>query len=125
MRFGEFDELYPDSHAPLHRAFSQLQESLHNFSPETRPATWRILVTQAHICQALILTRGGFSADDTEAEASSFAPWLSFPPQDRELFDWRCMPNDSARAEALEDPFKVAEDYLHLHLKGVFAELST
>lgn len=122
MRFGKFDYWYSNQQSSLHRAFCEIYEIFHDFSPETRPVLWRVLITQAHICQALIRARGGVPSGDSETKVLSIAPWCVFTQQERKGFDWRRQSDDSTNAEALQDPFQVSEVYLRSRLRDIFVE---
>ena len=90
-----------------------------NFHPKTRPVLWRILITQAHIYQALLRTREmKISAPDDR-----FAPSLLKPisEEDRLTFDWRQRSEEATDEEVLSQPFEAALAHLRKYLGSLLA----
>jgi hypothetical protein len=108
MSFGEFEEIYYNANTTA--KFDAFREIFVNFHPKTRPVLWRILITQTHIYQALLLTR----EVKITASVEDHAPKLLKPisKEDRLKLDWRQMPDEATDKEVLWQPFETAHEYL-------------
>jgi hypothetical protein len=117
MSFGEFESIYNDPDTS--GKFDTFRDIFMNFHPKTRPVLWRILITQAHIYQALLRTREmKISAPDDR-----FAPSLlkSISEEDRLIFDWRQRSEEATDEEVLSQPFEAALAYLRKYLGSLLA----
>src|SRR5262249_34729559 len=77
--FGEFEQESLPEGSAVNRAFRRFDYLLQNSHPRTRPVFWRLLVTQAHLYQALLQ-----SHDQIES-----LPLQPIPEKDRPAYDWR------------------------------------
>jgi hypothetical protein len=118
MSFGEFEEIY--NNANTTGKFDSFREIFMNFHPKTRPVLWRILITQAHIYQALLLTR----EIKITASAEDQAPKLLKPisKEDRLKLDWRQKREEATDEEVLYQPFEAALAYLREFLGPLIDE---
>src|SRR5260221_58924 len=78
-------------------------ELYRNFHPKTRPVLWRVLVTQAHIYEALLRTREMKLTD----LGNDPTPKLIQPLSEKERldFDWRQSSEEATDDEVLKQPF--------------------
>ncbi len=117
MSFGEFEDIYNDPDKT--GKFDAFRDVFMNFHPKTRPVLWRILITQAHIYQALLRTREiKISASDDR-----YAPRLLKPISEeaRLNFDWRQRSEEATNEEVLCQPFEAALAYLREALGSLVA----
>jgi hypothetical protein len=106
MSFGQFEESFQDSTSRLHKCIQPTVRLLRDFYPRTRPVPWRILITQAHLHRALLLT---FSAELNGV----VSPNDSIDTQEKKEFDWRSDQDQVTDQEAVNDPFRAAQKYLN------------
>ena len=118
MSFGEFEEIYNDANAT--GKFDSFREIFMHFHPKTRPVLWRLLITQAHIYQALLSTR----EIKITASAEDHAPKLLKPisKEDRLKLDWRQKRDEATDEEVLSQPFEAALAYLREALGSLLAK---
>ena len=81
MDFGEFESRVKDPSDAVARSFERIDYLLTAFTPRTRPVLWRMLLVQAHLYRALLLTR-----DQQPPTVNLWTDlWGAEPPD----FDWR------------------------------------
>jgi len=114
MSFGEFENSYQTTKE--HHTFDACIDLFRNFHPKTRPVLWRVLVTQAHIYDALLRTREMKLTDS----GNDPTPKLIQPLSEKERldFDWRHSSEEATDEEVLKQPFDSAYVYLREHLGG-------
>jgi len=108
MSFGEFEtELHKPS-STLNETFSYVRDIITGFHPETRPVLWRMLITQAHIYDAIVQFHKESAKENTDDKKLIVVP---IPEKDRQPFYWRRNANEIEQQQ-LNEPFCVAEAYL-------------
>jgi hypothetical protein len=105
--FGEFEQEYLTEGSAVNRAFRRFDYLLQNFHPRTRPVFWRLLVTQAHLYQALLQPH----------DRIENLPLQPIPEKDRAAFDWRQPGEQVSDKAVLQEPFDVALAYLRERLQ--------
>jgi hypothetical protein len=105
MGFGKFEDSYRDETSRLYECIQPTVHLLRDFYPQTRPVLWRILIAQAHLHRALLLT---FNADSN----GTASPIDSIDTKEKKEFDWRPDKDQVTEHEALNDPFHAAQRYL-------------
>jgi len=111
--FGEFETEYYDQNSPIGAGFSILTDMFLHFHPKARPVLWRMLVSQAHIYEALLEA----SEKGVAEHAVSVKP---FPENKRGNFDWRSKNYGATDEAVLVEPFAVAVEYLKAKLGAQF-----
>lgn len=116
LSFGEFHAMYKNKTPELYEKFDHVATVVRDFHPRTRPVFWRMLITQAHIYQALVRSREMQMRPPDEAK-----PLVQLiEPCDRAAFDWRAGGEDASEREALAEPFDVAQQYLRERVGELF-----
>jgi hypothetical protein len=116
VSFGEFYARYRSKSPEVYERFDPVATVFLHFHPRTRPVLWRILVTQAHIYQALLRSR-----EMQTLSAAETSPLVRpIEGDERKLFDWRGDGEDAAGPEALAEPFEVAHEYLRKRMGELF-----
>lgn len=118
MSFGEFEEIYNEVNTA--GKFDSFREIFINFHPKTRPVMWRILIAQAHIYQALLLSREIKIAASVEDRTPPLVKPIS--KEDRLILDWRQSSNEAKDDEVLSQPFEAAFVYLRDNLGLLVAD---
>jgi hypothetical protein len=104
MSFGEFENIYTDANTS--GKFNPFRVIFMNFHPQTKPVLWRVLITQAHIYQALLRTR------DTSDESLASLLLRPISEEDRlKKFNWRQRSEEATDEEVLSQPFEAALAY--------------
>jgi hypothetical protein len=104
MSCGEFENIVTQG------KFDAFRDVFTNFHPKTRPILWRILITQAHIYEALLHHREiQISAPDDRLALITLKP---LSKEDRLKFDWRQESEEATDEEVLNQPFEAALAYL-------------
>jgi len=116
MTYGEFDAAYYQDHE-VAESFNEVAELFHNFHPKTRPVLWRMLITQAHIYEALIRTRQLKLSQSRESATPLLMP---ISEVDKSRFDWRDNKVNATTDEVMVQPFDVSQKYLRKHLAEMF-----
>ncbi len=118
MSYGEFEEIYNNANTTA--KFDSFREIFMNFHPMMRPVLWRILITQAHIYQALLRTR----EIKITASVEDHTPQLLKPisKEARLKLDWRQKPDEATDEEVLLHHFEAAHEYLREFLGPIIAE---
>jgi|SRR5207247_7326221 len=114
MSFGEFEHNFQTTNE--HHTFDAFIDLFRNFHPKTRPVLWRVLVTQAHIYEALLRTREMKLTDSGNDPIPKFIQPL--PEKERLDLDWRQSSEEATDEEVLKQPFDAAYAYLREHLGG-------
>lgn len=114
MSFGEFETELHTSHSKVSNTFSIVQDMITCFHPETRPVFWRMLVTQAHIYDAIVR----FHKKNSDSKELIVFP---IPEKERKVFFWQKNLDDSQR-QKFDEPFIVAEAYLKKSLGKLFRD---
>jgi hypothetical protein len=118
LSYGEFDLRYRENDSLFVR-LEKVVEIFHQFHPLTRPVSWLVFVTHAHIYNALSRV-----AAETARYGSlrdlEFRDLVSIPSGDRESLDWRSSRDEVAYDDVLVRPFDIAETYLSERLESVF-----
>jgi hypothetical protein len=109
ISFGEFESALHASDSAVANALEIVSDIFLGFDPEHRPVLWRVLVTQAHIYDAIVR----FHRANGGQKELVVRP---IPESDRAALYWRRNPSDIERRE-LDAPFDVAEAYLQKWLK--------
>ena len=112
MSFGEFESALHKPDSTVCETFSVVRDIITGFHPETRPVLWRMLITQAHIYDAIVR----FHKDNASTTELIVVP---IPKEDRKPFYWRRDPNEIEQQQ-LDEPFSVAESYLQKWLGKLF-----
>jgi hypothetical protein len=102
--YGEFHDAYRTD-ASVHDRFAPAVRLFAEFHPRTHPVLWRMLVTQAHLHQAISRT---FVA----GEGVIVSPTEVFDDAGRKLFDWREPGAAETEEQAVDAPFDAARAYL-------------
>lgn len=92
----------------ISETFAPFYDIFLDFHPRSRPVLWRILVTQARLCELFMRSRA-------HSERYSWADIGDFDlthADVRSRFDWRKPGDDVSDKEALDVPFAIAEAYL-------------
>jgi hypothetical protein len=103
MSFGAFSEAVLKKDSRLRDCSQRVIWVLTDFHPTHKQVLWRLLIANAHICQALIKT----STSDTAVH-----PLDALSPDDYDKFDWRRSNDGASHEEAIEIPFAAARRYL-------------
>jgi hypothetical protein len=111
--FGEFEAEYYGQNSPS--GFDILTDMFVGFHPESRPVLWRMLVSQAHIYEALLEA-------SQKGVAEQAVSVRSFSQSSRGYFDWRSKIHGATDEEVLWEPFAVATAYLKEKLGPQFIE---
>ncbi len=115
--YGEFEQEYQTENSPVNRAFRRLEHFVLHFHPAARPVLWRMLIVQAHLYRAILLTH--------EGPGRQPGPPLSIPAKDRTAYDWRTASERGGQVEeraALGEPFELAEAYLRERVGYLFEQ---
>lgn len=112
MSFGEFETGLHTPDSTVNQTFSFVRDMMTGFHPETRPTLWRMLITQAHIYDAIVR----FHKTNTAGKKLVVVP---IRKEDRKPFYWRRDPND-VEQQQLDEPFMVAEAYLQKWVGNLF-----
>ncbi len=118
MSFGEFEEIYHNANTTA--KFDSFREIFMNFHPKMRPVLWRILITQAHLYQALLRTREIKMTDVVENHPPQLLKPIS--KEDRLKLDWRQKPDEATDEEVLVHHFEAAQEYFRELLEPIMAE---
>ena len=103
LALGEFLERYEHPYSPLRKAIEPLRTMFIDFSPESRPVLWRMLIVHAHLYAAL----------SSPAQGTLPPHPLDALPQDEwTKFDWRKPGDERTDHETVEDTFTAARKYL-------------
>lgn len=105
--FGEFEKEFRLQESETRAAFRLLADIVLGFDPRTRPVFWRILVTQAHICEAILRTNNARNG----SFESEIKPIQKISTRERLKFDWR-QQKEHVPDQSVYAPFKPAEQYL-------------
>jgi hypothetical protein len=116
MSFGEFTDRYMDP--DLQMRFETVKDVFLNFHPKTRPVLWRILITQAHLYEALQRTREISNKPQEQLETKIIIP---FSKENRGKLDWRQTNDEATDEEVLNQPFQAALTYLQRSLGKHFS----
>lgn len=110
--YGEFKAVH-DTKYSKDKTFS-VADLFFEFHPKSRPVLWRILITQAHLYEALIRTRGMrlFQLDKNKRVLMTITG--------KDKFDWRRSKDETTDEKVLIEPFAVAQKYLRQHLENLF-----
>jgi hypothetical protein len=110
IRYGEFEQEYFSKGTSAWKDKYKLVKIISlllNFQPKTHPIFWQILITQSILYTALKNIR-----------LHELPPYIrSFEfmtPDEIKVFDWRQKPNEAIDYEVLNQPFKIAEEYLQI-----------
>ena len=106
--YGEFHDAYR-ADAAVEDRFAPAVHLFAEFHPRTHPVLWRMLVTQAHLHQAISRT---FVA----GEGVIVLPTEVFDEAERNLFDWREPGAAETEEQAVDAPFAAARAYLERRL---------
>jgi hypothetical protein len=119
LRYGEFEQEYFAKKTSAWKDKYELVKIIRlllNFQPKTHPIFWRILITQSILYTALKNIR-----------SHELPPYIrSFKfitPDEIKVFDWRQKPNEATDNEVLNQPFKIAEEYLQTYEKNLYYRL--
>lgn len=114
--FGEYQTLFYKRLEDDQANSYSLTDIFHEFHPHTRPALWRVLITQAHIHRMIVL---GVGRDKCEP-LQKLKKQMTIPKNQRLAFDWREKYCDVPDSVALEEPFNVAESFIANYLATLF-----
>jgi hypothetical protein len=103
--YGEFHDAYRAADAAVQDRFAPAVHLFAEFHPRTHPVLWRMLVTQAHLHQAISRT---FVA----GEGVIVLPTEVFDEAERDRFDWREPGATETEEQAVGAPFAAARAYL-------------
>lgn len=117
MRFGEFNDEYSKQNSKLYKACAPVARLLFDFHPRTHPVLWRILIAQAHLCVACIVTRDRVDARQEQSDSPGIPVWDSIPSERRNDYDWRQPGDATDDSLVLIEPFTVAGQYLKARLR--------
>lgn len=117
LSFGEFEKAYFEKGSNVATAFEVVSDIFIGFDPRTRPVLWRILVTQAHICLAIM--RASQLSTDTPPE--EFRPLSVVSVDKRKLYDWGREQEDISDVE-IYAPLDVAKAYFKKHLPDLLKQ---
>ncbi len=107
ISYGEFDRKVTADWADKTVEPYSARDVFLLFHPKNRPVLWRLLVTQSVIYKALIQLKELELNDITSETLNSVL--LKYTKEDIALFTWS---NDAADENEIEEPFKVAMEYL-------------
>jgi hypothetical protein len=105
VTYGEFLAASRDENSSLHLPANRIVQMFVDFHPRAKPMLWRILITQAHLFNYLMDSVG----PPGQRPAS---PVVAIGEEEWQIFDWREVPEDATREEAIDDHFSAAEAYL-------------
>jgi hypothetical protein len=92
LNFAEFEaRLSGQTTDVVVTSFERIGYLFENFHPKTRPVLWRLLLAQAHIYRALLVSRD-------RSPATSF--WQNLWEKERPSFDWRSGERDATVPES-------------------------
>lgn len=114
--FGEFEAEWADPNSPLRGALDRIDYLINGFNPRSRPVLWRILVAQACLYRTFL----DISDRKLRGEFPLEKPLRLFSDGERNLFDWRCRPDEESDIAVLDAPFRVAEQYFIKHIPDLF-----
>jgi hypothetical protein len=134
MSFGEFETELHTSRSKVSEAFSIVQDMFTRFHQETRPVLWRMLITQAHIYDAIVRfhkndsdiketrgqRRGGAQSHKRDSDDKELLV-VPIPEEERKVYFWQRDPDDTQR-QKFNEPFVVAEAYLKRSLEKLFQD---
>jgi len=117
LDFGEFESRIKEPGDAVARSFERIDYLLDSFTPKTRPVLWRMLLAQAHLYRALLLTR--------EQHSPSVGLWIDLWGTERPDFDWR-KPEERALIPATEvtRPVEVGTEYAKERTSALLARLA-
>jgi len=116
VTFGDFYAMYKNKIPEVYEKFDPIATVILYHHPKTRPVFWRMLVTQAHIYQALLRCR-----EMHMRPAADVKPlMLPIETEGRSQFDWRHSEEVVTEREAQVDPFEIARQYLHKRMGELF-----
>jgi hypothetical protein len=103
LTLGEFLGRYEDPGSLLCSAIEPLKEIFIDFSPESRPVLWRMLIVHAHLYAAL--------SSPGQVKVPPH-PLNVLPREEWAKFDWRKPGDERSDQETVEDTFAAARTYL-------------
>lgn len=103
LTLGEFIEQYEDPSSVLCSVIKPMKELFTDFSPESRPVLWRMLIVQAHLYAALSRP----TQDKVPAHLLNV-----LPREEWATFDWRHLGDEHSDQDTVEAPFAAAREYL-------------
>ena len=103
LTLGEFLRRYEKPRSLLCKAIEPMKEAFIDFSPESRPVLWRMLIVHAHLYAALSSTGPG-NVPPHPLDVLPRAEWAKF--------DWRKPGHKRGEQETVEDTFAAARTYL-------------
>ena len=119
IRYGEFEQAYFSKQTSVWKSKHELVAIIRlllNFQPKTHPIFWRIMIIQSILYIALKNIR-----------LHELPPYIrSFKfitPDEIKVFDWRQKPDEATDDEVLNQPFKIAEEYLQTYEKNLHYRL--
>jgi hypothetical protein len=107
ISYGEFDRKVTANWANENVEPYSARDIFLKFNPKNRPVLWRLLVTQSLIYKALLQLKELELINITNATLN--AVLLKYSEEDINLFTWS---NDPKDKNEIEEPFKVAIEYL-------------
>jgi len=111
IRFSEFDSAFFKD-PEFVEAMPHITLPLTNFHPQRKPVLWRLLLTQAHLHTAIIMT----FATVVDGHPQRIHPVDALTPAGWDDFDWRS--DDSlSREEAVVIPFRATRNFLTKRLQ--------
>jgi hypothetical protein len=119
IRYGEFEQEYFSKGTSAWKDKHELVKIIRlllNIHPKTHPILWRILITQSILYTALKNIR--------LHELPPYIRSFKFTTSDEiKNFDWRQKPDEATDDEVLNQPFKIAEEYLQTYEKNLYYRL--
>ncbi len=116
MSFAEYEVEFYKQNSALRQNFLLISDTFTDFHPRNRPILWRMLVTQAHLYNAVRELSQNQQYRHTIGKDRSSQLWQPIQPDERWRFGWHL--TDADADLALKEPFSVAETYLKQRLQG-------
>jgi len=112
MSYGQWVDTIERDEGDLRRWVDLAVNLFHNFHPRFRPVFWRVLLAQAHIHKAMMLTvEPGLPGTTLPPDA--------IPLEDQRDFDWREPTTSASAEEAVTDAFVPVRNYLSMRMASL------
>ena len=113
--YGEFEAEFLDDNSKTRSQCRTVADILLHFHPQQRPVLWRMLWTQTFVCKAILEQQANTATASKRIAFAALSPKL--PPVD---LDWRQRQDEATDEEVLNEPLRVAQEYLRARLPDVF-----
>jgi hypothetical protein len=105
MSYGQWADNVEGNREDFRKLVEKVTDLFHDFHPDSKPVFWRVLLAQAHIHKAMMLTVQGATGTKSPPDA--------IPAESQREFDWREPTSSMPDAQVVTDMFTAVRSYLN------------